>query len=122
MLKAKLAHINIKDVDEIRKDENRTSWEIISGRTVGSRNISVGLNETYPGRMVPEHKHDNEEEVMYFISGQGRFVTKDKEFDLIPGTVVYNPPGDPHKIINTGKEVLRFIWMYSPQLQRQRNK
>jgi len=107
MLKAKLAHINIKDVDEIRKDENRTSWEIISGRTVGSRNISVGLNETYPGRMVP---------------GQGRFVTKDKEFDLIPGTVVYNPPGDPHKIINTGKEVLRFIWMYSPQLQRQRNK
>lgn len=120
MSEVKLTHINIKDVKEIRKDENRTSWEIVSERTVGAKNLSVGLNETYPGQMVPAHKHDNEEEVMFFISGQGRFVTKDEEFDLVPGTVVYNPPGDQHKIINTGNEVLRFIWIYSPQLDRQR--
>jgi len=38
------------------------SWILVSEKTVGSQNLAVGVNETYPGGMVPEHKHDNEEE------------------------------------------------------------
>jgi len=53
---------------------------------------------------------------MYFIAGKGKFVTEEEEIDLSPGTVIYNPPGQLHKILNTGDEVLRFVWIYSPQL------
>jgi len=52
----------------------------------------MGVNETDPGGMVPEHKHDVEEEVMFFISGKGKFITKDREIDVGPGICVYNPP------------------------------
>lgn len=108
--------VNIKDVKGERRDPPRTSWILISERTVGAQNLAVGLNRTHPGGMVPEHKHENEEEVMYFISGKGKFLTGDEEIDVMPGICIYNPPGGMHKIVNTGDEDLEFIWIYSPQL------
>ena len=113
---SKVKVIHIEDVKGIKREPPRTSWILISEKTVGSKNIAMGVNETYPGSMVPEHKHETEEEVMYFIAGKGKFVTEEEEIDLSPGTVIYNPPGQSHKILNTGDEVLRFVWIYSPQL------
>jgi mannose-6-phosphate isomerase-like protein (cupin superfamily) len=113
--------VNIKDVPGERRDPPRTSWILISGKTVGAKNLAMGVNETDPGGMVPEHVHDREEEVMFFLSGQGIFVAENQEISLKPGIAVYNPPGKPHKIINTGKEVLKFIWIYSPQLPSHKN-
>ena len=117
---SELKVINIKDVPGERRDPPRTSWILISEKAVGAQNLAMGVNETDPGSMVPEHVHESEEEVMFFLSGQGKFVTEDKEIPLEPGMAVYNPPGKSHKIINTGNEVLKFIWIYSPQLQSHR--
>ncbi|MCK7540312.1 MAG: hypothetical protein MZV63_60175 [Marinilabiliales bacterium] len=64
--------VNIKDVTGERKGPPlRTSWILVSEKTVGSKNLAMGVNETHPGSMVPEHKHDTEEEVMFFLSGHG---------------------------------------------------
>ncbi|MCK7514030.1 MAG: cupin domain-containing protein [Desulfobacterales bacterium] len=63
-------------------------------KTVGAKNLAMGVNETYPGGMVPEHKHDHEEEVMFFLAGRGMFVTPDREIPLEPGVCIYNPPGN----------------------------
>lgn len=112
--------INMKDVPGERRDPPRTSWILISEKTVGAKNLAMGVNETDPGAMVPEHVHEKEEEVMFFLSGKGKFVTEDREIALGPGIAIYNPPGKPHKIINTGDEVLKFVWIYSPQLQSHR--
>ncbi len=112
--------IDIKDVEGIRRDPPRTSWILVSEKTVGAKNLAMGVNETDPGGMVPEHKHDVEEEVMFFISGKGKFITKDTEIDVGPGICIYNPPGEMHKIVNTGDEVLKFVWIYSPQLKSHR--
>jgi mannose-6-phosphate isomerase-like protein (cupin superfamily) len=120
---AKVKVIDIKCVPGERKDPSsapRTSWILVSEKTVGSKNLAMGVNETDPGSMVPEHKHDTEEEVMFFISGQGKFVTEDEEIPLGPGICVYNPPGGKHKIVNTGTEVLKFVWIYAPQLPAHR--
>ena len=38
---------------------------------MGSKNVAVGVNETDPGSMVPVHKHETEEEVMFFIPARG---------------------------------------------------
>ncbi len=112
--------VNIKDVPGERRDPPRTSWILVSEKTVGSKNLAMGVNETDPGSMVPEHKHETEEEVMFFISGTGKFVTEDEEIPLEPGVCVYNPPGGTHKIVNTGTEVLKFVWIYAPQLPHHR--
>jgi mannose-6-phosphate isomerase-like protein (cupin superfamily) len=117
---AELKVVNIKDVKGERRDPPRVSWVLVSEKTVGAQNLAMGVNETYPGGMVPEHKHEKEEEVMFFLAGRGTFVTEDREIPLEPGVCVYNPPGKTHKILNTGSEVLRFVWIYAPQLPQHR--
>jgi len=116
----KTVAVHIKDVKGQRRDPPRTSWILVSEKTVGAKNLAVGINETAPGSMVPEHEHVSEEEVMLFLSGRGVFVTEDEEIPLEPGVCVYNPPGGRHKILNTGDEVLRFVWIYAPQLKQHR--
>lgn len=112
--------IDIKNVKGEERIPPRISWILVSEKTVGAQNLAMGLNKTHQGGMVPDHKHDNEEEVMYFISGKGKFITEDGEFDLKPGICVYNPPGGMHRIVNTGDEDLEFIWIYAPQLPSHR--
>lgn len=119
---AGLKVVDIRNVEGILRDPPRKSWILVSEQTVGAQNLAMGVNETYPGGMVPEHRHETEEEVMYFISGKGKFITKDREIDLHEGICVYNPPGEMHKIVNTGDEVLKFVWIYSPQLESHRKK
>jgi mannose-6-phosphate isomerase-like protein (cupin superfamily) len=87
---------------------------------VGSQNLAMGVNETYHGSMVPDHVHESEEEVMLFLAGRGMFITDDEQIPLEPGMAVYNPPGGKHRIVNTGDEVLRFVWIYAPQLKNHR--
>ena len=60
---SKVKAIHIADIKEIKQDPPRTSWILISEKTVGSKNIAMRVNETYPGNMVPEHMHKTEEEV-----------------------------------------------------------
>ncbi len=117
---AKTIAVNIKDVTPVKREPARTSWTLVSEKTVGAQNLAVGVNETPAGSQVPEHEHNVEEEVMFFVAGRGLFVTEDQEIPLEPGVCVYNPPGGKHKILNTGDEVLRFIWIYSPQLPSHR--
>ena len=112
--------VHIKDVKGEKRDPPRVSWVLVSEKTVGAKQVAVGINETAPGSMVPEHTHASEEEVMLFLSGRGKFVTEDQEIPLEPGVCVFNPPGGKHKILNTGDEVLRFVWIYSPPLASHR--
>jgi len=112
--------VNINNIPGVRRDPPRTSWVLVSEKTVGAKNLAMGVNETDPGSMVPEHKHELEEEVMFFISGKGKFITEDEEIPIEPGVCIYNPPGGSHKIVNTGNEILKFVWIYSPQLKTHR--
>jgi len=60
---SKVKAIHIADIKRIKQDSPRTSWILISEKTVGSKNIVMSLNETYTGSMVPEYMHKTEEEV-----------------------------------------------------------
>jgi putative monooxygenase len=114
--------VDIANVEGIYREPPRTSWILVSEQTVGAQNLAMGVNETHVGGKVPEHKHEKEEEVMFFLQGKGQFITKDQVIELKPGICVYNPPGEYHSIVNTGDEVLKFIWIYSPQLDSHRKK
>ncbi len=108
--------VNIKDVKGTQPDAVRMSWLLVAEKTVDAQNLSMGINETYPGGIIPEHKHETEEEINFVFMGRGKFVAEGKEFPLESGVCVYIPPGIPHKIINDGDEVIRFMWIFAPQL------
>lgn len=47
-------------------------------------------------------------------------ITAEEQILLEPGVAVYNPPGVKHRIVNTRDKVLRFVWIYAPQLPTHR--
>jgi mannose-6-phosphate isomerase-like protein (cupin superfamily) len=115
-----LKWVDIAKVEGVYREPPRTSWILVSENTVGAQNLAMGVNETHVGGMVPKHKHDTEEEVMFFLQGKGQFITDEEVIELKPGICIYNPPGSNHSIVNTGDEVLKFVWIYSPQLESHR--
>lgn len=115
-----LKWVDIAKVEGVFREPPRTSWILVSENTVGAQNLAMGVNETHVGGMVPKHKHDTEEEVMFFLQGKGQFITDEEVIELKPGICIYNPPGSNHSIVNTGDEVLKFVWIYSPQLASHR--
>ena len=118
---AGLKWVDIKNIEgELKGPPYRKSWILVSEKMCDSKNLAVGYNETPVGGQVPPHKHDTEEEVMYFLEGKGQFITDNEVIELHGGICVYNPPGDTHSIVNTGDGPLKFMWIYSPQLPAHR--
>lgn len=112
--------VNIKEVEPAHQDGGRTNWLLVSENTIGAQNIAIGINETAPGGFVPDHVLDTSEEIFYFMSGKGQFVSDDKVVNVGPGICVYSSPGTHMSIKNTGNEVLKFVWMITPQLPKHR--
>jgi mannose-6-phosphate isomerase-like protein (cupin superfamily) len=67
-----------------------------------------------PGESGDLHAHKREQEVWFVIAGTGRLKIGDDEVELVPDTLVVAPPGTQHQIMNSGKEPLRALFMYSP--------
>lgn len=79
------------------------------------KNISMGLGIYREGEKAEMHSHAEEEEVMYFLEGEGKITLADgTEQKLEEGIITYCPPGEEHKIENTGAGNLVFIFVYSP--------
>ena len=66
------------------------------------------------GALVPVHHHEKAEQVLFFISGNGKAVVGGREVQACPGTTVHVPKGIKHGITNTSAEPLSFLETTSP--------
>ena len=71
--------VKVADVEGVKRDPPRVSRLLLSGKNVGAKNASMGLNVTEVGSMIPPHKHEESEELMYIISGHARLVIENDE-------------------------------------------
>ena len=60
------------------------------------------------------HKHKTSEELYHIKSGKGLMTLGDEQFVVTTGDTIYIPPGTPHRIQNTGKEILKILCCCSP--------
>jgi mannose-6-phosphate isomerase-like protein (cupin superfamily) len=79
------------------------------------------LNVTHvsikPGETVPEHTHEDEDQIYFVVRGQG-FVELDGERTNVgAGSSVMIPIGTRHLITNTGTDVLDYVFfvVYVPE-------
>jgi len=71
-----------------------------------------GLVSLKPGRSVGAHSTKGYEEIVIVLEGSGKVEIKgQKPFMVKPGIAVYNPPQTEHNVVNTGKKVLRYIYV-----------
>lgn len=104
-----------------RREPPRVSKILISEHTVGATRISMGVNTTEVGSCIPVHCHENEEEAMFIIQGEGKLVVDGKdEIPVKAGSAIFSPIGVKHTIINTGDVPLKLVWAYAPPLPAHR--
>lgn len=66
------------------------------------------------------HSHDRPE-LIYIISGRGKCVTDNGEYELEPDTVIWAEKGENHQMVNTGYETLKFVTVFVPAYTAESN-
>jgi len=86
-------------------------------RVIGSesaRNMALAIGIFQPGEGLVLHDHPKEEEFYYILCGKGTVTIGEEEREVKEGNVLYVPMGVKHRIVNTGSEELRSVFVLSP--------
>jgi putative monooxygenase len=95
----------------------RTSKLLLAPKFGGVNNLSMGMNITEVGSMIPDHVHEESEEVLFLISGKARIVIEGQgSWEIGPETAFYSPIGVKHRVENIGDEPMKLVWCYCPPL------
>jgi len=89
---------------------------LIGTDRLGAKNVTMGVCEVPPQGAMDPHSHDNEEEVMYVLQGQGRVMVDGSSEAIGPGSAIYLPVGSEHRMINESDDVLKFVFCFSPKV------
>lgn len=70
-----------------------------------------------PASVQPYHSHARRDLFLIGVSGKRSMVISGKRYDIVPGTMVYIEPGEPHKTLNVGKQEWENIeiWRAEPR-------
>ena len=79
-----------------------------------SERITMGKTVVEPHVAMDPHVHENEEEIIFVIRGQGEAVVGGSLEPLRPDTAVVFPVGVEHRVANTGDEPLEFVFLFKP--------
>lgn len=80
----------------------------------GPTGLDVGLQEIDPGRGIPVHLHQAQDEVLFFTAGSGTALLGEARVPVSRGSAVYVPRGTWHGVENSGSEPLALTWVISP--------
>jgi len=87
--------------------------ELLSGPPASVR-MKSGLVVLAPGKSVGKHSTEDHEEMVVVLSGRGQMVMANGDkIDISPEAAAYSPPGTEHDVINTGSDVLRYVYVVS---------
>jgi mannose-6-phosphate isomerase-like protein (cupin superfamily) len=118
----KLPFVKAADVQGEYRTPPRVSKLLLSPKNGGVKSVSMGMNITEVGSMIPDHVHEESEEVLFLISGRAKIVIEGEgEWEIGPETAFYSPIGKKHRLENIGNEPLKVVWVYCPPLPQHRS-
>ncbi len=88
--------------------------ELLAHRNSAVRNQSLAEARVPVGGSTLEHYHRQTEEIYYITQGSGRIRVGAETRDVVPGDAIAIPPGQRHKLWNTGSEPLRLLCCCAP--------
>src|SRR4051794_41150125 len=109
--------MDIKNLDAvaafITKDGSQIR-ELLAYRNSAIRNQSLAEARLSPGASTQEHYHPRAEEIYYITHGIGRIRIEGEMQVVRAGDAIAIPPGEKHKLWNTGNESLRLLCCCAP--------
>ena len=76
--------------------------------------IGFGTQTVPPGGYVREHAHDQNEEVIFVVSGKGRAVIDGESHEMNPGSAFFIGKNRRHMFINEGETDILWTWLIVP--------
>ena len=76
--------------------------------------VQVVLMSIEPGSEIGEEVHDDEDQLVMLVEGQGKVVLDGEESDFNEGDMVLVPKGTSHNFITEGDDAMKIITTYSP--------
>jgi mannose-6-phosphate isomerase-like protein (cupin superfamily) len=104
--RANAAPFITKDGSEIR--------ELLAYRNSAIRNQSLAEAIIAVGAATQEHFHPKSEEIYYIVHGTGRMKLEGEMREVGPLDAIAIPPGQKHKIWNTGADPLVLLCCCAP--------
>jgi mannose-6-phosphate isomerase-like protein (cupin superfamily) len=109
--------MDIRKLDEvpafITKDGSEIR-ELLAYRNSCIRQQSLAEARVKPGGSTQEHYHPRTEEIYYITAGRGLMRIESESREVGPGDAIAIPPGQKHKIWNTGPELLHLLCCCAP--------
>jgi oxalate decarboxylase/phosphoglucose isomerase-like protein (cupin superfamily) len=103
-----------EDVDRLEFDWGTIHF-LSEPVVTGAERFSFGMVKLAPGKGHQRHNHPGSEEIIYVVSGEGEQMVDDQPaVKVSPGASIYVPADVYHSTVNTGKETLELIVVYSP--------
>jgi quercetin dioxygenase-like cupin family protein len=84
------------------------TMRVVIGPEQGAPTFNLRVFEVQPGHASPHHSHWWEHEI-FVLAGQGAVTTDEGDLPVSPGSTIFVPGGEMHRLRNTGEDVLRFI-------------
>jgi mannose-6-phosphate isomerase-like protein (cupin superfamily) len=105
---------NLQEVTAFITKDGSEIRELLAHRNSAIRNQSLAEARLPVGASTQEHFHPKAEEIYYITHGTGRMRIENELRDVKPGDAIAIPPGQKHKLWNTGSEVLRLLCCCAP--------
>jgi mannose-6-phosphate isomerase-like protein (cupin superfamily) len=105
---------NLNDVPAFTTKDGSEIRELLAYRNSVIRNQSLAEARLPVGASTQEHFHPKAEEIYYITHGTGRMRIEGELREVRPGDAIAIPPGQRHKLWNTGTETLRLLCCCAP--------
>lgn len=105
---------NLNEVPPFTTKDGSEIRELLAYRNSVIRNQSLAEARLPVGGATQEHYHPKAEEIYYITHGTGKMRIEGEERDVKPGDAIAIPPGQKHKLWNTGNEVMRLLCCCAP--------
>ena len=76
--------------------------------------FSAGLQVLEPGGHIRRHAHDRSHELLFCYRGVGWAEIESRRYDVCAETIILIGRGLQHKVMNTGTEQMRLLWLIAP--------
>ena len=105
---------NLNDTQPFTTKDGSEIRELLAHRNSTILNQSMAEARLGIKGSTQEHYHVLTEEIYYITHGTGRMRIGSQSREVNPGDAIAIPPGELHKIWNTGTEVLRLLCCCAP--------
>jgi len=107
-------YVKIWELEGFTDDDGRLLKVVLSPKTQGTGRFSLSVVVAPPGTRGPVHVHEESDEFWYILDGRGEIIIGDERVPVEPDMLIHGPANIPHQLINSSKDPLRAIFIFSP--------